>query len=86
MLKNNPYDRLTIKRYVSTVLGRSLERNKTAMLSSVPYIYSHVGFNHRTFEVRLGSCFYIIEKRYSPVDWLGSAVNNTVYYKCKVVA
>ncbi|MBI5467392.1 MAG: class I SAM-dependent methyltransferase [Candidatus Kerfeldbacteria bacterium] len=48
-----------------------------------PYIFSHIGFDHRRFAARLRSDFRIERVVYTPFSGLGFLCNPTVYYLCR---
>lgn len=79
--RNQGYDRLTWSIYLRTILGRPISRSDEG-LSGLRYMHSHIGFDFREFERRIAGRF-VIRKRYcSPANFLGSGLNNTVYYVC----
>jgi hypothetical protein len=81
--KNNEYDNLSVRKLAATVCGRPVERTTSTALSSLPYIFSHVGFDHRAFEFKLGSYLSVVSKQYSPLNLFGSMFNSTVFYVCR---
>ena len=81
-LKNKSYDNLTFKNYFRTTFGLTTPRNLSQQLDGINYIYSHIGFNHKKLEKTLKRFFKITQKTFSPVNALGSALNNTIYYTC----
>jgi len=80
--KNKNYDNLTFKNYINTIFGLTVPRNTNQKLSNVDYIYSHIGFDHRKFELLLNDYFRIQRKYYSPTNFFRSELNNTTYYIC----
>jgi len=45
-----------------------------------PYIPSHVGFDHRKLHRTIRDCGFSLERRYSPVPWLGPLFNSQIFY------
>jgi SAM-dependent methyltransferase len=80
--RNQGHDRLTWAVYFRTVLGLPTPRRSDELLSGLRYMYSHIGFDFRCFERRLASRFRIQRKYRSPANFLGSGLNNTIYYIC----
>ena len=48
------------------------------------YLYDHMGFYYRDLEKILCRYFQLIEKTYSPFNFLGSNFNSQIFYKVKV--
>ena len=82
--QNRGHDRLTLSIYLRTVLGLPVPRRTDELLSGLRYMYSHIGFDFKSFERNLRSRF-VVKKRYcSPANFLGSGLNVTMYYICAV--
>jgi len=81
-MKDRNYDNLNLKNFIKVFLGMPVKRNVNQKLSNVKYIYSHIGFDHRNFESKLSKYFSIESKQYSPVNFLGTFLNNTIFYVC----
>jgi SAM-dependent methyltransferase len=82
-LKNRKHDNLTLNNYLKAILGLPIARNTQQQLGNVRYIYSHIGFDHRTFERQLREHFTIVRRHCSPFNWAGPMFNNTIYYVCR---
>jgi SAM-dependent methyltransferase len=50
------------------------------------YIYSHLGFRHADFRRQLESRFRVEDQQYLPFPWLGTVLNNEIYYRCRALA
>ncbi len=49
-----------------------------------PYIYSHIGFNHKDLEQEFDKVgLKVVSKRYAPIPILGGFINSQVLYKLK---
>lgn len=81
--KNKNYDNLSFNSKIKALFSRSIVRKTTEKISNINYIYTHIGFNHRNFELLLKDYFKILRKSYSPINFLGPGLNNTIYYVCK---
>lgn len=46
----------------------------------LPWHFQHMGFDHRPFRKRLERDFTILRTRTSPLPWLGTFLNNEIYY------
>jgi SAM-dependent methyltransferase len=75
-------DNLTAANFVKMVAGVPTQRSTPAVRAHGQYIYSHMGFNHQQFEQQLKEHLSIEDKHYSPVDFLGSGLNNIAFYTC----
>ena len=68
----------------STVLRASLGLPATDRpvvdMGPGPFHIPHLGFDHRSFERRLERDFAIVRRRTSPISWLGTFLNNEIYY------
>jgi SAM-dependent methyltransferase len=82
-IKNRDYDNLSFIKYSRTIFCLPVPRNTDQTLGNIPYIYSHIGFNHNTFESTVKTYFTIESKHCSPIHFLGPAFNNTIYYCCR---
>ncbi len=82
ILKGHVPDNLTFLNFWRMVFGVSILRSTPEHREHGQYIYSHMGFNHRQFEETLARAFHIEKKFFSPIDFLGSALNNTILYLC----
>jgi len=69
------------RRLLRTLLGLPISRDDGQTLGSLPYHFSHVGFDHRRLERRLAADFRVLARRGSPFPRLGAAVNTTLYYR-----
>jgi hypothetical protein len=49
-----------------------------------PYIYSHIGFDHRRLETRLAERFRIVRRIGVPFSRLPIAINNEVAFLCRL--
>jgi hypothetical protein len=49
-----------------------------------PYIYSHIGFDHRGLEARLAQRFRIVRRIGVPFSRLPIAINNEVAFLCRL--
>lgn len=82
--QNKGHDHLSLSIYLRTGLGLPVPRRTDERLSGLRYMYSHIGFDFKAFERDLRRRF-AIEKRYcSPANFLGSGLNNTMYYICAI--
>lgn len=68
----------------STVLRTSLgipARDRPVVdMGPGPFHVQHLGFDHRPFRKRLERDFVILRTRTSPIPWLGTFLNNEIYY------
>jgi len=46
----------------------------------LPWHFQHMGFDHRPFRKRLEQDFVILRTKTSPIPWLGTFLNNEIYY------
>lgn len=80
--QNRGHDHLTLGIYLRTGMGLPVPRRTDESLSGLRYMYSHIGFDFKRFERNLRDRF-VIKRRYcSPANFLGSGLNNTIYYLC----
>lgn len=66
--------RTTIGRPVAPLINHALGH---------PYIFSHIGFDHRRFAARLATDFQLEKIMFTPFPGLGYLGNPTVYYLCR---
>jgi SAM-dependent methyltransferase len=69
----------------STVLRASVgipptDRPVGDMGPGLPFHIQHMGFDHRVLRKRLERDFIILRTRTSPAPWLGTFLNNEIYY------
>jgi len=82
--KRRMYPDLNVGSYVRTFLGLPAQRS-AGSLSGLNYFFHHIGFNFREFEKELATQFLIKRRYCSPLDALGSGLNNTIYYSCEAL-
>lgn len=82
-LLGRKFHNLTILKIIKAALGMRMEREAEAELSGLDFIYPHIGFDHAEFGKLLEKHFAIEGKRYSPANFLGPVLNNTVYFVCR---
>lgn len=75
-------DNLNTKNYIKTFFGLCTSRKKDQKMANVNYVYSHIGFDHRNFELLLSNYFKIESKQFAPINFLGTLLNNVIYYIC----
>lgn len=81
LLSTEAEDDLNFRIFLRTVFGFVVSRN-ISKVGDLNYIYSHLGFDQKRFERVLSDYFEILLKRYSPINFLGSFANYSVYYRC----
>lgn len=81
--KNKNYDNLSFNNKIKALLSLGVPRNTNEKISNISYIYTHVGFNHKKFELLLTDYFKILHKSYSPINFLGAGLNNAIFYICE---
>lgn len=69
----------------STVLRAALgvppkDRPLDELGPGLPWHYKHMGFDHRPFRKRLERDFAVVRTITSPIPWLGTFLNNEIYY------
>lgn len=73
---------LTPTIFFRSLVGFPVARDEVRSLSGLRYIYSHIGFDYRTFERRLARHFTILRRTFNPLP-SGPVFNNNVYFLCK---
>jgi SAM-dependent methyltransferase len=82
--KHHLYPDLSLNSYIRTFLGMPVRR-LPGSLSGLNYFFHHIGFDFREFERVLATQFKIKMRYCSPLDRLGSGLNNTIYYRCNAL-
>lgn len=83
-LRGHAKDVISWSDIFKTTFGVSIERSAQKMSGQFNYYYSHVGFNHRSFERLLRTHFQVNKVIFSPFNWMKSIGGNTVYYVCQM--
>lgn len=71
---------LNAKNVLLSLCKQKIPREMKKKLGDIDYIYSHIGFDYRSFEIHLKEHFHIETKHYSPFFLGKNICNFTVYY------
>ena len=82
-IKGKHYDNLNFKNFIKSIFGLRIERKVCQIDEGLRYIFSHIGFDHRKFELKLAKFFQIKKKESRPFPFFKTFFNNTVYYLLK---
>ena len=74
-LSGQTHNNTTLTNVLRSVFGLNVERQGD------PYIYSHIGFNHKPLE-RLfeQQNLVVVRKHFSPIPFLGGLLNSQIFY------